>query len=282
MEFKKVSCICVTKNRPNHLQDAVFMFNAQNYINKELVVVCDDNDQKSIQIARQNNIQPVLIDSKLSLTLGEIRRVALSQCTGSYVCQWDDDDWYHDNRLSEQMSHLMRFGQSACTLTNWIIYDEEEEKCYLSMHRLWEGSAIISIDIARTAQMPATKLGEDTIFLNDIIHRVGVLPLTLPYLYIYRIHKENSWMKHTNHFKMMAAQAQLLPSNISSYITSRIDSVSSYFELCRWIESKDFLSKLHFFKFNNLNYSNKELIDYMCRIDDFDEYYFKKNIGFEV
>jgi glycosyltransferase involved in cell wall biosynthesis len=32
-------------------------------------------------------------------TLGSLRNLDIEMAQGEYVCQWDDDDWYHAGRI---------------------------------------------------------------------------------------------------------------------------------------------------------------------------------------
>jgi glycosyltransferase involved in cell wall biosynthesis len=277
-----VSCICITRKRPEHLLNAIGMFKQQTYLRKELILICDDNDHESINIARNNNIIPVVLDHTSGLSLGQIRSIGIGSSNGDFICQWDDDDWYHKDRILYQMNFMHDFGQNACALTNWLIYDETSKKSYLSMHRIWEGSIIYKRAIAEKLHYPNSKLGEDTIFTNALIKECGLLPIVCPYLYIYRIHNENSWGAHRNHFKMMLSQAQQLPEEISEIIHTHINSPSRYDFFCDLIKQREFLANFHFFKFNNLNYTNSELIDYMGKIDQFDEAHFLSMTGNEI
>jgi|SRR5690554_1051069 len=274
-----VACICVTKNRPVYLHRSIEMFEKQSYSNRELIVVCDSNDDQSIGIAKEKNIEPLIVPHHLVLSLGEIRNLAKTAAfRADYVCQWDDDDWFHADRLDLQMKGLFEFDQSACALTNWIIFDELTGKSYLSMFRLWEGTAVYNSSHAQNVQFPKRGLGEDTIFLNAYIKQYGILPVTLPHLYIYRIHSNNSWNSSHKHFDMMIAQSQLLQDDVCDFIKGHIDSTTGYYDLCNFLKSKEVLSGFHFFKFNNLNYSNQQLIEYMNKVDKYDDEYFRSMI----
>ena len=273
MDIKQssVTCVCITKRRHSHLLRSVDMFWRQTYKNKKLLIICDHDDVESIAIAKASGAETYILPSNINYSLGEIRSIAKSLTTTEYFCQWDDDDWFHCNRLEIQMDQLQQYGQSGCVLTNWIIYDEATRNSYLSMHRLWEGSSIYSVERAKTIQFPSQGLVEDTVLLNEYVKSYGILPVTSPYLYIYRIHSDNTWGTKKSHFNMMLAQSQLLPKKICDSIHSLIDSPKDYADLCDILMDKKTLSNLHFFKFNNLNYTNEQILEYMVKIDHFDE-----------
>jgi glycosyltransferase involved in cell wall biosynthesis len=266
-----VTCVCITKHRYSYLKRTIEMFRMQTYQEKKLLIVCDFDDFESIEIANNSEADLFVIPQGLNPTLGQIRSIAKSLLTTEYFCQWDDDDWFHSQRLEFQMRQLMQFGQKGCILTNWIIYDETSGISYLSMHRLWEGSAIYNVECAKAIEFPNLGLGEDTVFLNEYVKAHGIMPVAMPNLYIYRIHGNNSWGGKQNHFKMMLSQAQKLPSFVSKTIHNLIDSHDGYIELCSNLIDKKILETFHFFKFNNLNYTNEQLLQYMTNIEIFDE-----------
>ena len=275
-----VSCVCVTRARPDKLKNAILMFLSQDYPNKELIVVCDEDDMSSISTAREMNFEPLIYKGQ-GRSLGETRNFAVNNSSGYFICQWDDDDWYHPKRLSTQIESMIFSGQRASALTNWIIFEGASSTCYLSLHRIWEGSLIYEKSILTSIKYPREKLGEDTIFANKIMQLFGILPVVAPYLYIYRVHKSNSWSKHTKHFEMMFAQSQKLPPSIGLLVAEKLDNFECYGYLATYLGSKEFLSKLHFLKFNNLNYSNHQLIEYMNKIDSFDRKHFQRMAGIE-
>jgi hypothetical protein len=64
------------------------------------------------------------------------------ECRGVFFCQWDDDDWYHVNRITVQMEAVLRYVHPVAMMTNWLLFDDSTGQAYFSSIRLWEGSIL--------------------------------------------------------------------------------------------------------------------------------------------
>ena len=278
--YPLVSCLCVTKNRPEYLKRVINCFNAQTYPNKELVVVYEQEDIAT-KIALENiDATKVEVSPHENLRLGELRNRAIEQSRGEYFCQWDDDDWYHVDRLKIQMQSIAASRQVACTLTNWILYDEETEQAYFSVFRLWEGSILCRRNVI-TAEVnyPNYGAGEDTLFLNKLIAKHGIYPEVKPNLYIYRVHKNNTWGDFRNHFSLMYSQAQKLSPATSSLIGRIMNDQIDIEQASAILDSPEFIQQFRYFDFNNLNYSNEQVLRYMESVKQVNVKEFVKKIG---
>ncbi|WP_045857032.1 glycosyltransferase family 2 protein [Teredinibacter purpureus] len=274
-----ISCLCVTKNRPTFLSGAIQCFLSQSWRNKELIVVYEKSDIATKTVLDQYGIRGIEIAEHENFNLGELRNIAIQQSTGEYFCQWDDDDWYHNDRLTIQMNAIVSSGQKACTLTNWILFDEATSKAYFSMFRLWEGSIVCRRDlISDGLSYPSCGVGEDTFFLNELVKSHGIYPVVSPNLYIYRVHANNTWGTFSGHFHMMYAQAQALPDALSKIVNDIMSYRYTNEEASALLDTKEFTSQLHYFHFNNLNYSNEQVLRYMESVKELDVSSFKKDI----
>src|SRR5262245_50450534 len=97
----KVSCVMVTANRKALCRRAVRCFERQSYPNRELVVV-DDGEQDLSEVLYSLSDRHVIyrrISPSADNVLGRLRNLALETATGTVIAQWDDDDWYHPERL---------------------------------------------------------------------------------------------------------------------------------------------------------------------------------------
>ena len=97
-----VSCAMVTKQRLNVLPRAVAWFQRQSYPDRELIVVNDADDGTKEYLAALRDKRIVYIRPEQAC-LGELRNVAVTHARGTYLAQWDDDDWYHPDRLALQV-----------------------------------------------------------------------------------------------------------------------------------------------------------------------------------
>ncbi len=110
MSNQKVSCICLTFNRPKHLdqmgllQEAVESFAKQDWDDKELVVVNDTPGQELTCSVPQVKI--VNLDERCK-NLSEKIQIGINHSEGQYLTRWDDDDISLPWRLSLSMRKLI-------------------------------------------------------------------------------------------------------------------------------------------------------------------------------
>jgi O-antigen biosynthesis protein len=123
-----VSCIMPTRNRGELARQAIRMFLAQTYPNRELIVV-DDGEEDLGEIGSDQGIKLERLSK--AHALGAKRNIACELARGDLVAHWDDDDWYAPDRLARQVEAMID-GADACgsgslyhldTRTNrWFVY----------------------------------------------------------------------------------------------------------------------------------------------------------------
>lgn len=207
-----ISCLMVTRGRGGLLKFAIEGFARQTYPNRELVVVCDspalpqdDPLERAIRDAECPNIRLIRVEAASpsgsqpgSLTLGELRNIAVDQAAGRYVCQWDDDDLYDPCRLEMQQRVLAAAGAQACLLGRWMIWWPAEDRLVVSPERDWEGSLLC--EKAVMPRYPALRRGEDTPVVKQLRRSARVVRMDLPRLYTYVIHGGNTF--NAPHFEV--------------------------------------------------------------------------------
>lgn len=196
-----ISCICVTRGKPDMLGRAIDCFNAQVYPHKELVIVYEDDDDATIaflttdtSILQHTDIRLVCLSVNPKLPLGELRNQGIQVATGEYICQWDDDDWYHANRLQEQYRIIKESRRDGSILAQWLVFDAVSKKGFISNKRLWEGSILCKKDTLLLKPYEQKAIGEDTPTI-DYLDKMNLLQSVdhLPWLYIYVYHEKNTW-----------------------------------------------------------------------------------------
>ena len=186
------------------------MFQQQTYPSKEIVVVTDPGQMQRLSNDLNlhdgnNNIR--LVDSgnyKKNATLGDLRNIAITAAQGEYICQWDDDDIYHPQRLEIQMHLMKQHSASACLLNQWIIWWPIKKRFVISNKRHWEGSLL-----AKKSIMPeylSLKRGEDTPVVEILIKNHRTVSIKNPNLYIYVVHGNNTFDEA--HFELMYQHAE--------------------------------------------------------------------------
>ena len=207
-----ISCVCVTQNKIELLQKAISCFKSQDYPNKELVILCEDNNPHLIEIQeleKDPEITIIVIPVTPKRTLGELRNISIKQAKGDFFCQWDDDDWHHPERLSAQYDFLIETNSTACCLDQRILYDAENNQLYMSHKLLFEGSILMDRKIALQTPMYSHKAkAEDTDFTDFLRKNKMIECLNDPYLYIYVYHGKNTWDR--DHFNKFFKKAEKL------------------------------------------------------------------------
>jgi hypothetical protein len=196
----KVSCVMVTRGNPALVKRSVNCFLSQTYPNCELIAVGNESDETSRLFAGFNDDRIRFLGvSQTDIRLGELRNISIEAASGEYVMQWDDDDWYHPDRVKIQLAGLQYTGSDACFLNRWTLAWPSRGLYMISKRRLWEGS-MIAVREKLERYQPGMALGEDTELLNRLIHSGRQLCcMDNPWLYIYCVHGENSYS--VDHFQ---------------------------------------------------------------------------------
>jgi glycosyltransferase involved in cell wall biosynthesis len=100
-----VSCIMPTFERPHFLPRAIGYFQAQDWPNRELVIVDDGRDPVDDLVPDDRRIRYVHVDERRSI--GAKRNLACELADGEVIVQWDDDDWYSRTRVTRQVADII-------------------------------------------------------------------------------------------------------------------------------------------------------------------------------
>lgn len=197
----KVSCLMVTANRKELMKRAITCFNLQTYPNRELVIVDDGEQDLSESLAQvpEPQLHYVRLDPSEDNTLGKLRNISLEEAGGEFLVQWDDDDWYHPDRIRLQAEYLEQ-GYDACCLSSALMHlDTEEYMHHPYVGHLPEGiPGSIMHRSDPSIGYPHTRRAEDTVYLKKWMDkRYTRLPDAYSYLFIRCYHGNNTWdQKH--------------------------------------------------------------------------------------
>jgi hypothetical protein len=198
-----ISCLCVTRGRVPLLERAINCFLSQSYPHKELIVISESDDIETRVFLAGLNINEIrhhieLIEPKKSL--GDLRNLSIQMAKGRFVCQWDDDDWYHPERLTMQLNSALQQNKAASVLPRWIIHRQENDKVYCSNIRLWEGSLLCRKDaLPENGAYDNKRKGEDSRIIETLFIEDQLAIDDFPELYVYCLSGENTWDK--SHFE---------------------------------------------------------------------------------
>lgn len=195
----KVSCLTVTANRKHLMRRAIRCFQNQTYNNKELVIIDDGKEDLSdiLEPLPEEEVNYVKLEKKPENTLGKLRNRSLEEASGEFLVQWDDDDWYHPDRINIQARKLME-GYDACCLSGALMHlDEEPYMLHPYVGYLPDGiPGSIMHRADSSIRYPHTRRAEDTVYLNEWMEkRYCQLPDDYSHLFIRCYHGENTWEK---------------------------------------------------------------------------------------
>lgn len=98
-----------TLDRPDFVSSAISYFLKQDYLNKELIIF-DNGDKSILELIPDHKDIRYYYDQK-SYLLGTCRNICCEQAKGDIIIHWDDDDWYADDWITQQVNALI--GSSA-------------------------------------------------------------------------------------------------------------------------------------------------------------------------
>lgn len=152
-------------------------------------------------------------------TLGDARNQTLEMARGEWMLPWDDDDFSHPDRITQQMAR--RNGQRAVVPTNYICYSFPNNTAYVQRHRWCSGLMLFPRTDWRYEPKPSS---EDWSLMELFPDRIRWENPS--HLYIRSYHGENTWdERHVmGRFKgvvgqwiLMTPQQDYLRSVLSEY-----------------------------------------------------------------
>lgn len=198
-----VTAIMPTRDRPEFALQAVRYFLAQDYGNKELVVLEDGTSSLAGRLPDDRRIRHVVTGRALR-SIGAMRNEACQLARGEIVAHWDDDDWYGTERLTRQVAAI-RAGEADITaLRDSIVFD-------LAAWRFWRlrsdlhrrlfvrdvhgGTLVYRRGVWEDkARFPDCSLAEDAVFLEQAMRRGARLQaLEAEGVFVYVRHGGNAW-----------------------------------------------------------------------------------------
>ena len=195
-----VSCLMVTRNRTRLARRAIECFVAQTWPNKELVIV-DDGEQDYAPVLanyqRDHRIVYRRLPPDSARTLGTARNISLELAAGDYCAQWDDDEWYHPERISAQMAGILA-GADAVVLKYTLMHlDTADFTPHPYRAHLRGGTPGTILHRRGEVRYPEFRKNEDAVYLAQwsARARVKVLDRSHSNLFIRCFHGENTWAR---------------------------------------------------------------------------------------
>jgi glycosyltransferase involved in cell wall biosynthesis len=213
-----ISCLTVTRtSRLPGLELAIGDYARQTHAERELVIVHDGGgefDRAIAGIVAQHRAPQVRSRSVAAgQTLGALRNCAVDAAEGALVCQWDDDDRYHPERLDVQARALATAAADFAFLTDQLHWFPRSQRMTWDD---WRGEAhpldfVQGTLMGRRAAMPRYEplaRGEDTALCARIVasgNRIERID-NAGWGYIYVCHGDNAW-SDAHHWAIAHAKA---------------------------------------------------------------------------
>lgn len=205
-----ISCLMLTRERPEMARAAIDSFAAQDYEPRELVIVCDGpDDYEELHDYATSACGAALVMTSVprgSLPMGALRNRAISLARGDIICQWDDDDLSHPLRLSLQYGHMLREGAHACFMSDQMQLIQKDRSLYwcdwghVRDYPLWPAHIPNTLMCEkRVAPVypesgASARLSEDARAMRTLLKNTRVAKLSgMGWLYIYVTHGRNVW-----------------------------------------------------------------------------------------
>jgi glycosyltransferase involved in cell wall biosynthesis len=198
----KVSCVMVSRNHLDLVRPSIHCYLAQTYANRELVIVRDPSvpiGEVETYVAGLHREDIKLVRPEGSLRLNALRNLSFAHASGELLCQWDDDDLSHPDRVEIQVDVLREHDVIACFLQDEFEYFVSSGELYWAS---WEGtplsclpgSLMLRSDAGATYPLQAalSEKSEDGAIMFSLAQPVAIVQ-GAPYLYVYSFHSNNTW-----------------------------------------------------------------------------------------
>lgn len=213
-----VSCAMVTlpvPERAPYFRQSVADYCHQTWPRRELVIVPDVGDPR----ARESLVEHVaslgrddirIVDLPGKHSLGALRNASIANARGDLVCQWDDDDLYHPERIAAQVDMFRNSDVDVLCLEDAFLYFAASRTLHhvsfrMTQERAFPGSLMVRRDMAPRypEDGPTAIRGEDSVGLRQLIEGRRFAVVTgAPHLYVYVVHGANTW--EPGHYRMIA------------------------------------------------------------------------------
>jgi len=203
-----VSCLMVTRNRARLASRALRCLAAQTWPNVELVIVDDGDEDYGPVLAPFQLRFPIRYVRRRpdpDCRLGGLRNLALEHAKGTYCAQWDDDEWYHPERLSAQVAAIARSGAVGSVL-KWTLMHVDTPAMADLPYRADAGQGTPGTIVHRRTEVryPNLRRSEDARFLEALAAsgRIEVLGREYSHLFVRCFHGTNTWDERHFHHRL--------------------------------------------------------------------------------
>lgn len=226
-----ISCLCVTRGKPDFVRRALATFARQTHPYRELVLVSHD---PAITDVSAPGVRPYHLPAPVE-TIGKQRDIALTLCRGDYVAVWDDDDFHAPTRLAEQYAMIrsslaIKRGVKAVALAEVTILDEANSIALRSCLRIWENTFFAEREALAAVGYRDMQIDEDSEMVKRFQAAYGegsILPVSNAHrLYVYVKQPAGTVASHPEHqrrrtWQVILAASKPLAAGEAQFILNR-------------------------------------------------------------
>lgn len=210
-----ISCLTITQlNRIKLLERSIYSYSIQTMDLKfcELIIVHHDGTEGNTAI--YNLLTKYKVDAKVfsvpKYPLGKLRNLSIEFATGDLLCQWDDDDFYHPERLNVQSTPFFNSSVVATTLSSqlYLFYENRDLFIRDGAKEGIHGTIMFRNGLGLRYENNFIK-GEDSALIKEIlkINNDGIFCINnRPEIFVRTYHGKNTW-KFTHHYDRLKKQA---------------------------------------------------------------------------
>jgi glycosyltransferase involved in cell wall biosynthesis len=167
-----------------------------------------------------------------------LRNIAVEAAAGEVICQWDDDDLYHPERLRVQFDAMLRGEARACLMSDYLQFFHEEREMFWvdwtnrttnPRHHLLPGTLLMYKDARfKYPEVGAqAERGEDDDLIDQMYPVVRIVSLSgAGYLYVYTYHGGNTFSR--DHHTRLAIESSSSPERIVSRREPLVEALGYY------------------------------------------------------
>lgn len=239
-----ISCLMITKDRLALAKRSIQCFADQTYPRLELVVVSEGDRWYRAALERhveEHAVERVrFVRAEPGTPLGGLRNISLESADGDIVCQWDDDDCNHPDRILYQADQLIAQQGRACFLTDHLQFLERERLLFwidwtmsgriTDERQLFPGTVMMFRDdrFRYPESGPYARRGEDSVMIADLYRNVPVTKLSgMGHLYLYDFHGRNTFSRD-HHYRITSCSA---PNEVVEARAERIREAVQYYPI---------------------------------------------------
>lgn len=194
-----VSCLMVTAGRVRLAERAVRCFTRQTWPHRELVILDDGPDDYSAMLRRYaadaDSIRYHRIERQAGLRLGGLRNRLLDLARGEYCVQWDDDEWYHPQRIEAQLEALGSHAGGSVLRDTLMHLATPDFTAHPYRTGLRSGTPGTLLHRRTERRYPNVPKREDSLFRDALRREMRIVTMDgrFSHLFIRCFHGSNTW-----------------------------------------------------------------------------------------